>query len=340
MLKRILKPLLFIGVLLGVLLLAKPNRTVHFGFYSWKTEFQLNNEEESDLLEYKFSKAYIKVLEIDWKHWKSNYPRVVSSVTKPSSNFSYTPVVFITNQTMLNSTPQELDELVIHTLSKIDTVGASEIQIDCDWTEKSRDNYFGFLRKLKSQLNGKLLSSTLRLHQYKYRETMGIPPVDRVALMIYHTGDFKTYKPENSIYDLKEAELYLTSQPKYPVPMDFALAAFKWYVHYDANDHFVELISTENDWSLQHLMEDSEISGNNYCIIEEEEVIGNSIFLPGDRLKLESISQSELESAAALTKEYANCTNYSVIIYELGNVMSYYREEKKYDYNALYEAIH
>ncbi len=56
-----------------------------------------------------------------------------------------------------------------------------EIQIDCDWTERTRNAYFQLLTALKREpfLQGKILSATIRLHQVKYVQRSGIPPADR-----------------------------------------------------------------------------------------------------------------------------------------------------------------
>ena len=74
------------------------------------------------------------------------------------------------------------------------------------------------------------LSATIRLHQVKYREETGVPPVDYGVLMYYNMGHISAMGA-NSIYDRSTALRYLGKLREYPLPLDIALPMFAWGVH-------------------------------------------------------------------------------------------------------------
>ena len=99
----------------------------------------------------------------------------------------------------------------------------SEIQIDCDYTLKSRKNYYEFLKEVK-QAWGQTLSTTIRLHQL----SMEAPPVDYGVLMIYNTGDPRKWEERNPILDIRDVQPYLKRLDSYPLPLAAAYPVYQW----------------------------------------------------------------------------------------------------------------
>lgn len=105
---------------------------------------------------------------------------------------------------------------------------AKEIQIDCDWTAATHDDYFKFLELLKKE-SSVPMSVTLRLHLVKDRDKTGIPPVDRVYLMCYATSSPLENSDHNSILDLGILKNYLAHIQDYPIKkMTVALPIYSW----------------------------------------------------------------------------------------------------------------
>src|SRR5690606_2105981 len=104
-----------------------------------------------------------------------------------------------------------------------------EIQIDCDWTESTRDSYFQFLKELK-EISQKNIGSTLRLHQVKFRNKTGIPPADKVYLMCYATSSPIEEIEKNSILDLELLKDYLNDVDRYLLKKDVALPIYSWAI--------------------------------------------------------------------------------------------------------------
>ena len=103
-----------------------------------------------------------------------------------------------------------------------------EIQFDCDWTQSTKEKYFKFLRHFRQLQNDPTfqLSATIRLHQIKFANQTGVPPVNRGMLMFYNMADLESIKTPNSILDLEVAHQYIDSQTTYELPLDFALPIF------------------------------------------------------------------------------------------------------------------
>jgi hypothetical protein len=126
-----------------------------------------------------------------------------------------------------------------------------ELQIDCDWTDLTRAAFFDFVTELRVLVHreGALLSATIRLHQVKYRERTGVPPVDRGMLMFYNMGGITADADTRSIFDRARAESYLARLPEYPLPLDAALPIWSWTVH-TRGDRVVGLLQSTDPAEL------------------------------------------------------------------------------------------
>ncbi|MBL7776150.1 MAG: hypothetical protein JNK89_09120 [Saprospiraceae bacterium] len=151
------------------------------------------------------------------------------------------PCVFITNHVFQQISEPELEALVQNTARALSNVGAQfptadfkEYQFDCDWTAGTRAAFFRFLKKIRPLLPpGCRISATIRLHQYKFPDRTGLPPVDRGMLMLYNTGDIDDPLGGNSIFQAADAEKYLNGAPaNFPLPLDLALPIFSWALVY------------------------------------------------------------------------------------------------------------
>ncbi len=166
--------------------------------------------------------------------------------------------------------------------------GHYEFQVDCDWTNSTKDAFFRFLEILRSKLpTGTILSATIRLHQYKFPDRTGVPPVDRGMLMCYNTGNIDDPESSNSILDLEDARKYIIGAPKnYPLPLDLALPIFSWtLVH--RGDELWKIIPGANKEIPSGLLEKGTFRSGHYL-------------RPGDLIRRETISADLLKKAARL----------------------------------------
>ncbi|MDJ0838018.1 MAG: hypothetical protein QNK37_16000 [Acidobacteriota bacterium] len=286
-------------------------------FYFWKTVYDLQPDDMASMASLSVDRLYIRFFDIVWDEARQ-LPKPVGSIeVLPGASIpaNLTPVVFITNETMSALDQPGLEELARNTVEQVFHLARpfpdaeiTQFQVDCDWTPGSRDNYFYFLRTVRTLLKQRgrdlLLSATVRLHQLRDRETNGIPPVDRGVLMAYHTSSPLEYAPGNSILDLELAAGYLRNAPVYRIPLDPALPVFGWAVQYDANRRFVRLLRQVD----AHSFKDTFLwthAGKDLYRANTDTYLDNRRIMTGDLVELEHQSLDQLEALARLLLPHA-----------------------------------
>jgi hypothetical protein len=166
-----------------------------------------------------------------------------------------------------------------------------DILIDCDWSEKSRDNYFYLLEKIKSKFPNYKIEATIRLWQYKYYEKSGIPPVDSGLLMCYNMTNPEDRKTENSIGTSNELDKYIVHN-KYKLKLNIALPLYSWSLVF-RGDTFKGILSNDIDFSNNKLV--FKKSGDNTYLLQDDIRIGNLYLRNGDEIRIEKISDSEIK---------------------------------------------
>ena len=206
--------------------------------YHWRTKLHFSAAETDFLVKVSAGRVYAKFFDLDWTSEGAAPTAIVRADTSfRTDSLELVPVVFITNRTFKNSDPATLPDLARRTADLIQKrlkhlgVRAPEWQFDCDWTPTTRARFFRFLEVMRTHLPpGTVLSSTLRLHQFRYPDQTGVPPVDRGALMVYNVGNIDDPDERNSILTYATAAAYLQSANPYPLPLDVALPIFRWGV--------------------------------------------------------------------------------------------------------------
>ena len=230
------------------------------------------------------------------------------------------PTIFITNRALVQMLDNQIDTLAKLIYSKINvnmsqirpsTEGGdfNEIQIDCDWTETTRDKFFNLLKQIKKYSNKKL-SATIRLHQIKFRDKTGVPPVDRAILMAYNMGNLDDIKTENSILDINTLKSYTKNLKSYPLTLDIALPLFNWGVVI-RDGETVKLIpnfSLDNTVNNRENTENTEGSGFIKKSETEIQILKNGYYnglylYADDRVRIEQISLKDLQEAADILSQ-------------------------------------
>ena len=196
--------------------------------YFWRTDLRLDSTEWTFLQRYHINKVYCRyfdvVIDEEGAEPKPNATIGFSS-TLPDS-IELIPTIYITEDCM-HQAHQGLAEKIVKRIRQMnetnDIKHVSEIQIDCDYTLKSRKNYYEFLEEVK-QAWGQTLSTTIRLHQL----SMEAPPVDYGVLMIYNTGDPRKWEERNPILDIRDVQPYLKRLDSYPLPLAAAYPVYQW----------------------------------------------------------------------------------------------------------------
>jgi len=205
-----------------------------------------------------------------------------------------------------------------------------EIQLDCDWTNKTRGKYFALLSEVKTYLNPKdiLLSSTIRLHQVKYFKETGVPPIDKGMLMFYNIGDINDPKTTNSILDLDDAKKYLTNFWEYPLKLDIAFPIFSWGVLI-RRGRTIKLISNLRPEDLKDDNKYIKVEENKYKVINSHYLEGYYLY-EKDLIRTENVSCEQLTDAAKIMSSVLDNKDIVVSFFHLDRKCLKY-----YDYEEL-----
>jgi hypothetical protein len=196
--------------------------------YFWRTDLRLDSTEQAFLQRHHINKVYCRYFDVviseEGAEPKPNATISFSS-TLPDS-IELIPTIYITEDCM-HQKHQGLAEKIVKRIRQMnetnDIKSVKEIQIDCDYTSKSRKTYYQFLEEVK-QAWGQTLSTTIRLHQL----SMEVPPVDYGVLMIYNTGDPRKWEERNPILDIRDVQPYLKRLDDYALPLAAAYPVYQW----------------------------------------------------------------------------------------------------------------
>lgn len=225
-----------------LLLSCYKKREVEPTFYYWKTVYKQHQNENIYLRALGSKKLYVRVMDVDVNELQQTIPIApIEFKDSISAGIKIVPVVFIVNDAIKNQTHQQLEKLAHNILAfvKVKVLESGkydydELQIDCDWTQTTRENYFFLLQKIKDFNKGRSISVTLRLHQLKNQQKSGIPPAHKVLLMCYNMGNLRQFGTQNSILDISELRKYVNENlSKYPMEVDIALPLFSWAVVFE-----------------------------------------------------------------------------------------------------------
>ncbi|HEX3306919.1 MAG TPA: hypothetical protein VHS32_11785, partial [Streptosporangiaceae bacterium] len=211
-------------------------------FYYWRTTLQLSAIETQALADLAIDRLYLRLFDVDWSEG-DQAARPLGVLTGGAgvipAAIEVVPVVFVRNRVLRRidaaDVPFLAEEVWRAVTGAMQRLGrrAGEVQLDCDWTDSTRDRYFALLTVLgeRARTAKTTLTATVRLHQIKYRERTGVPPVGRGMLMLYNMGRIDADQATNAIYDDAIAQDYLGRAGDYPLPLDVALPIWTWVVH-------------------------------------------------------------------------------------------------------------
>ena len=201
------------------------------GVYYWRTDLHLDSTERAFLKQHHINKVYCRYFDVvmsdDGTEPKPN-ATIAFTDTLPAG-IELIPTVYITEDCMHKPHKDLAEKLVkrIMQMNETNHIGnVHEIQIDCDYTSKSRATYYQFLEQVRHHLSptSYQLSTTIRLHQL----SMPVPPVDYGVLMVYNTGDPRKWQERNPILDYRDVYPYLNKLAQYQLPLAAAYPVYQW----------------------------------------------------------------------------------------------------------------
>jgi len=282
---------------------------IEYSFYHWKSSYNV------DVLK-KHPPKYIKVLDISFA--KTLILKRTLFKTLPSKKS--VAVVYIDNPLWFKMRAKTMVEKV---LEEMPLKNYSEIQVDCDWTEGTKVSYFKFLKRLKEK-SKKRISATIRLHQVKYHQQTGVPPVDYGVLMYYNMSDFKDIETKNYILDLALAKQYHYNFDTYPLPLNLALPLYSQATVM----RFSKVVGLIEGVREEELNTHFKKLGEHLYRVEKTHYFKERLFYKGDKVRIDEVSMEMLQSTIDSLKVVMKKPK-EVIFYRWGNREHYDAEKLK-----------
>lgn len=294
-----------------------------FSFYSWKSKAKSTNIINTALEICNTKSIYLHYFDVDINNDRYSfndpdiYPTyVLKEVDEEFKNFNIIPVVFITNRSLKEAKSIEklseqiselIDEISLYHFKKTHT----EIQLDCDWNQSTKNTYFELIEQLKTKYK---VSVTIRLHQIKYQKKTGIPPAYKGILMVYNVGELKN-ENQNSILEANIVAQYINEQSTYPLELDIALPIFSQTVLKNNNGKLRLINTTERKKLESDNIHFTQLT--NILFEVKSDTLFNGFYLSkGYRLKLEEVSEEETINTYKIIKT-SNLNISKVIFYHL-----------------------
>lgn len=297
------------------------------GIYYWKTTFSLDSTDTAFLKRHDIGRMYVRFFDVDYDGEVVPIASTRFKSTKPEG-VEIVPTVFVTVRAIRGMKDEE--ELAKNIVTRVlnmadyhDLGPVKEIQLDCDWTESTRDVYYRLCSAVHDLLTpqGIFLSSTIRLHQL-YQE---VPPVDCGVLMLYNTGAIQSPQTKNSILDEADVKAYLKSGAvSYNLPLDFAYPVYGWGLLFRGGEFVGILHETNFSDSSKYRLEE-----NGYYSVVSAHVLEGHAIVPGDQIRMEFPSAGTIDLVQDLVAAAFPSAPHSTVLYHLDSYnLSHYTDDE------------
>ena len=200
--------------------------------YYWSTVLDIDTAKTAFLKAHGVRRMYVRYFDVVQDDGGRPVPNATLRFkTAVPEGLEVVPTVYIVNECMAGDTAGLAEKIFRRVMQMSETNGVKgvrELQVDCDWTRRTRSRYFGFLRTLVALAGseGIGVSATIRLHQLSEAP----PPVRRGVLMMYNTGDFTDIACQKPILDMADAAPYLRRLAGYRLPLASAYPIYSWRI--------------------------------------------------------------------------------------------------------------
>lgn len=287
--RKLLLPLLLLSVLLGVVYNHYKTLNIPYSFYHWTQNYAVATTTTTP-------PKYVKVFDVHFTQ------QLQIQITKLSVAPKRTiiPVVYLDNSVFLHQEANPLAQKIFKLLEQKarQNFDYSEVQFDCDWSSKTRSNYFEFLIKF-AEISQKKLSATLRLHQIKFYQKTGVPPVDYGVLMYYNMSDFKDANTKNYILDLQVAKQYHHNFKSYPLQLNLALPLYAQATIL----RFEQVVGAMEGIRQKDLDAYFKPLEKNRYLLTKTHYFKGRLLYKGDILRLDAVTVNDLKKAVQELKE-------------------------------------
>jgi hypothetical protein len=298
--------------------------------FRWRNTPGLDRRERLAVEEHQAQRVYFKIVDIDWGEGYGAYP--VSKVKVPhewrvrdgqvapwTDRVELVPCIHISNATF-----EKIDDaasllLAKNLLRKLRQESPPTIHgvlLDCDWNATTRDRFFILAGTLNDSLDIPV-TAMLRLHQFADPSGTGVPPVDRCMLVPFNSGTAPDGVGNGSHFDEASAERYFRKSGSYPLPLDLALPAIGWGVHFrdEVAQGFLDEARLDEALMLGLLSGER----NAVMTVTREDPERRPELRLGDEVHVERISPELIARIVDLASTAVNTDTMAVAFFEVGS---------------------
>ncbi len=301
-------------------------------FYYWKNKFNIGIDVQDSARELGATTLYVHFFDIVCEDGKATPMSVLHKTNwyEDGLDESYlwedsvklVPVVSIDNNVFSidrykkNKLAEDIVDLVNRTTKREFT----EVQLDCDWTETTKDKYFSLIYAVRKKLKGKRVSCTIGINHVRDSLSVGIPPVGRGYLKCYSLDS-------DSILSIQELKNNSSAIKGYPLQLDYAFPIYSWAV---ASNTSGEVRQFEGLSKEELKGPDFEfVTENKYKVVEGSFV--DNVFLNKDfTIEFKEVEVSSLRTAKQILDETLD-HGYNIVYFQLdeASVKKYSMEDLK-----------
>ena len=270
----------------------KPMPTTMRSVYYWSTTLNMDSVKTAFMRNYDISRMYIRYFDVVADQSGRAVPNAtLKFATDVPQGIDIVPTVFVMPE-CLRQDRSRLASLIVKRVVQMnetnDVYNVKEIQIDCDWTQSTRQLYAEFMQAMMRECHSRhlKLSSTIRLHQ----RAQTPPPADRGVLMTYNTGDATDIRCHKPILDMHDAAPYLPRLNDYKLKLSTAYPIFTWRILFRGG-RFVGFIHNDGEYPI----------------------------LPSDSIALRQPSAADIIEAVNVIGSRRPDANNEIILFDLNN---------------------
>lgn len=270
----------------------KPMPTTMRSVYYWSTTLNMDSVKTAFMRNYDISRMYIRYFDVVADQSGRAVPNAtLKFATDVPQGIDIVPTVFVMPE-CLRQDRSRLASLIVKRVVQMnetnDVYNVKEIQIDCDWTQSTRQLYAEFMQAMMRECHSRhlKLSSTIRLHQLAQTP----PPADRGVLMMYNTGDATDIRCHKPILDMHDAVPYLPRLNDYKLKLSTAYPIFTWRILFRGG-RFVGFIHNDGEYPI----------------------------LPSDSIALRQPSAADIIEAVNVIGSRRPDANNEIILFDLNN---------------------
>ncbi len=288
-------------------------------FYHWKKSLVLDDVTKDALKTMETKRVYVRYFDLEeGGQFSGPQPTyLIDTIDQVLKDYDIVPVIYVKNEAL--SDVYQIEQTSKKVKSLIDEISMyyfgktiKTIQVDCDWTKSTAKNYFYFLEWMNYYFDTEV---TIRLHQIKYAEETGVPPVGKGTLMCYNVGNLADFD-RNSILDAQIVASYINSETSYPIPLDVALPIYDQTVVKNRTSEHVRLINENCLEDLKnHPRHFKEVSDGTYEVIADT-IYRTFALSPGMQLQVEESEISAINESLEVIRN-SNLVINDYILYHL-----------------------